>query len=149
MRAIIQRVTEGRVKVGGELIGEISKGLVVLLGVSMLDTEKDAAYLADKIANLRIFSDSEGKMNLSIKEVKGQVLAVSQFTLYGDCRKGRRPSFAKAAAPEKAKELYEKFILKVEAQSVTVEKGLFQAEMLVQINNDGPVTFILDSKGNF
>ncbi len=148
MRAVIQRVSSGRVFVDRQLAGQIEHGIVVLLGISNEDTEDDADYLAYKIANLRIFADSQGKMNLSVKEVKGQMLVISQFTLYGDCRKGRRPSFANAVSPEIAEELYKYFIQKLGTQGVIVKTGIFQTKMLVEINNNGPVTLIIDSKEN-
>ncbi len=149
MRAVVQRVTRSSVTVDGTVTGKIEKGLLVLLGVEQGDTEKDAAYMAGKVTGLRIFEDQEGKMNLSIADAGGQVLAVSQFTLLGDARKGRRPSFAKAADPEDANELYRHFIALVRQQGVHVEEGVFQAHMLVDICNDGPVTMLLDSKKTF
>ena len=149
MRAVIQRVTQGSVTVSGTVTGEISQGIVVLLGVGEEDTEKDGDYIADKIVNLRIFEDPEGKMNLSVKDVGGKVLAVSQFTLYGDCRKGRRPGFTQAAGPEKAKALYDYVTGKIREAGVETEEGIFQADMLVKIHNDGPVTMLLDSKKLF
>ena len=149
MRAVVQRVSEARVSVEGRVIGEIGKGLVVLLGVGHEDTESDIAYLAEKIVNLRVFDDDNGKMNLSLLDVKGGLLVVSQFTLYGDCRKGRRPSYDKAARPQIAEELYNKFIDKCGEYGVKVETGKFQAIMMVEIHNDGPVTLLLDSKKEF
>jgi D-aminoacyl-tRNA deacylase len=146
MRAVIQRVTEGSVKVNGETTGQIGHGLVVLLGVTHEDTEKDLKFMADKVSNLRIFEDEQGKMNLSLKDVGGKVLSVSQFTLYGDSRKGRRPNFMQAAKPDFANELYEQFNELVREQGVEVETGVFQEYMQVSIMNDGPVTLILDSK---
>ncbi|MFA5536204.1 MAG: D-aminoacyl-tRNA deacylase [Bacillota bacterium] len=148
MKAVIQRVSSSQVVVDQQLVGQIGLGLVILLGVSKEDTKADADYLASKIVNLRIFADSHSKMNLSVKEVQGQLLVVSQFTLCGDCRKGRRPSFVNAAVPEVAEELYQYFIQKLTAEGVAVETGIFQAEMLVQINNNGPVTFVVDSREN-
>ncbi len=148
MKAVIQRVSSSQVVVDQQLVGQIGLGLVILLGVSKGDTKADADYLASKIVNLRIFADSHSKMNLSVKEVQGQLLVVSQFTLCGDCRKGRRPSFVNAAVPEVAEELYQYFIQKLTAEGVAVETGIFQAEMLVQINNNGPVTFVVDSREN-
>lgn len=149
MRAVVQRVRECRVTVGNETTGRIGKGLTVLLGVSSHDTEKDADYLADKVTNLRIFADDKDKMNLSVKDVGGEVLIVSQFTLYGDCRKGRRPSYNDAAPPELAEHLYEYFVKSVEAQGLQVATGRFQAMMNVSLTNDGPVTILLDSEKNF
>jgi len=149
MRAVVQRVQSANVSVGGDVVGEIAIGLVVLLGVEEDDTEADASYMAEKVVGLRIFEDSDGKMNLSVKDKGGAVLAVSQFTLLGDVRKGKRPSFIKAARPDQAKTLYEQFMDMVKKQDVHVEAGDFQAEMLVRINNDGPVTIMLDSKKLF
>lgn len=149
MRAVVQRATKGKVTIQGETVGEIGQGLVVLLGVGQEDDEEDLEYLASKIVNLRIFYDEEGKMNRSVKDVGGQMLVVSQFTLYGDCRKGRRPSFIKAAPPDKANELYEEFVKRIEAEGITVATGRFQEEMLVEIHNDGPVTILLDSERQF
>ncbi len=145
MKAVIQRVKQSRVKVGHEITGEIKKGILVFLGVEKGDTEKDADYLAGKIINLRIFEDDNGKMNLPLTDVGGELLAVSQFTLLGDCRKGRRPSFVKAAPPEDANRLYEYFVEKVKSLGVCVRTGKFQAMMEVSLINDGPVTFILES----
>lgn len=149
MRALVQRVKRGKVTVNDSQVGSINKGAVVFLGVGKEDDIDDAQYLADKITNLRIFQDEEGKMNLSLKDIEGEVLVVSQFTLYGDCRKGRRPSFYDAAPPEKAEELYQKFCKLMEEKGIKVEKGEFQAMMVVEIINDGPVTFILDSSKLF
>ncbi|MGI6491830.1 MAG: D-aminoacyl-tRNA deacylase [Pelotomaculum sp.] len=146
MRAVVQRVTRASVAVKGELVAEIGPGLVVLIGVGSGDTEADAAYLTEKIANLRIFEDREGKMNLSLLDTNGSVLAISQFTLYGDCRKGRRPSFSEAAVPELAKELYEIVVNKLEQYGLHVATGCFGEHMVVEIINDGPVTLLLDSK---
>jgi len=150
LRAIVQRVSEASVSVEENEslreINKIGKGLVVLIGVGKEDREEDAEYLAEKISHLRIFPDENDKMNLSILDVKGEILAISQFTLYGDCRKGRRPDFTLAAPPEMAKGLYEKFMEKVRARGVEVKSGEFQARMLVNINNDGPVTILLESK---
>ena len=145
MRIIIQRVSHAKVSVSGEITGEIGKGILVLLGVSNEDSEKDANYLLEKTLNLRIFEDAEGKMNLSLLETKGELLVVSQFTLYGDARKGRRPSFIKAAAPEKANQLYEFFVSEARKQLSKVETGRFQAMMDVELTGDGPVTILLDS----
>ncbi|MEA1939739.1 MAG: D-aminoacyl-tRNA deacylase [Candidatus Caldatribacteriota bacterium] len=146
MRAVVQRVKEGSVEIKGKKVGEIGKGLVVLLGVGQNDTEKDAEYLAEKIVNLRIFEDEEEKMNLSTININGHILVISQFTLYGDCKKGRRPSFISAALPDKAIKLYEYFVKCVKKYSLKVETGQFQAMMLVKIFNDGPVTILLDSE---
>lgn len=149
MRAVVQRVKSVSVTVEGEIIGKIGKGLLVLLGVSNDDSEKDASYLVEKTLNLRIFEDSEDKMNLSLLDLKGEILVVSQFTLYGDTRKGRRPSFIDAAPPEKANRLYEYFVSKVREKLLRVETGKFQAMMDVALVNDGPVTILLDSKKIF
>jgi len=146
VRAVIQRVNWAEVTVEGETIGAIDKGLLVLLGVTESDTDKDVSWMVEKIVNLRIFEDQMGKMNLSLKDLGGQMLVVSQFTLYGDCRKGRRPSFVKAAEPSKAKKLYEAFIDSVRSLGTQVEEGKFQAHMEVKLCNDGPVTLIVDSK---
>lgn len=149
LRAVVQRVKKGLVKVEQKIVGEIEEGLVVLLGVTHNDSWDDAKYLAEKITNLRIFEDGEGKLNLSVKDIEGQILSVSQFTLYGDCRKGRRPSFTEAAQPEIADQLYNEFNKLLEKQGVKVATGVFQAYMQVEILNDGPVTMLLDSKKNF
>ena len=149
MRAVIQRVTQASVTVEGELVSNIQKGLRVLLGVTHKDTEKDADYLAEKIANLRIFTDSEDKMNLSLKDVNGEVLVVSQFTLYGDARKGRRPSFINAAKGEVSEPLYELTCKKIEELGFVVKKGIFGADMQVDLINDGPVTILLESDRSF
>ena len=146
MRTIIQRVKESSVSVQGHIVGNIGKGILVLLGVNKQDDEKDADYLADKIINLRIFEDENGKMNRSLPDVGGECLVVSQFTLYGDCRKGRRPSFTQAAPPEKANALYEYFVESVRKKDIQVHTGQFQAMMDVALINDGPVTFIVESK---
>ncbi|MDI9369464.1 MAG: D-tyrosyl-tRNA(Tyr) deacylase [Synergistaceae bacterium] len=145
MRAVVQRVSSARVLVEGETSGSIPGGLCVLLAVSDSDGEKEVDWMADKIVNLRIFQDDEGKMNRSLLETGGDLLAVSQFTLYGDCRKGRRPSFVGAGDPEHADRLFEKFKKAVETRGVRVESGVFGAHMLVEIANDGPVTLIIDS----
>jgi len=137
------------VKVDGEAVGRIDKGLLVLLGVAQDDTEADADYLADKIVGLRVFEDADGKMNLAVPEIGGAVLAVSQFTLYGDVRRGRRPSFDAAAKPEQARKLYEYFVEKIRAAGVPCETGRFQATMEVELVNDGPVTILIDSKKIF
>jgi D-tyrosyl-tRNA(Tyr) deacylase len=145
MRALLQRVTNGRVTIEGRVKGEIGNGLVILLGVGAGDTEAEIEPLANKIANLRIFSDSEGKFNLSAMDVKAEMLVVSQFTLYADCRKGRRPSFTDAARPEIASPLCDSFVEKLRALGFKVETGEFQADMLVEIHNAGPVTIWLDT----
>lgn len=149
MRAVVQRVTRANVKVDNETIGEIQKGLVVLLAVSKDDAHSDADYLSDKICALRIFDDVEGKMNLSVTEVAGSVLVVSQFTLFGDVRRGLRPSWSDAAAPEAAEPLYEYFVDRVRKLVVNVETGSFRKMMQVELVNDGPVTILLDSKKTF
>lgn len=145
MRAVVQRVTRAQVTVGGEVTGKIDRGLLVLLGVSRADTEKDADYVADKITGLRIFEDEKGKMNLDVAAVGGAVLVVSQFTLYGDIRRGKRPSFDAAATPERARQLYEYFIERIRAASLACQTGRFQEMMQVELVNDGPVTILLDS----
>lgn len=149
MRAVVQRVKEADVSVDDKITGSINKGLMVLLGVEDGDTEADALYMAEKITGLRVFEDKEGKMNLSVVDVGGDILAVSQFTLLGDVRKGKRPSFTKAARPEEANKLYRHFIKLVEERNVKTQEGVFQTEMLVRIYNDGPVTILLDSKKLF
>ena len=149
MRAVVQRVTEARVEVAGEPVGEIGAGLLLLLGVARDDTTDDADYLADKTVNLRVFDDDEGKMNRSLLESGGAILVVSQFTLYGDVRRGRRPSYSDAAEPEKANQLYEYFVERVRSFGVRVETGVFQAMMKVSLTNDGPVTILLDSRKAF
>jgi D-tyrosyl-tRNA(Tyr) deacylase len=145
MRAVVQRVTRAKVEVDGGVVGEIGPGVMVLLGVAKTDAARDAEFLAEKITGLRIFSDSAGKMNLSLVETGGAMLAVSQFTLYGDCRKGRRPSFDHAAPAEQARGLYEHFVAAARAKGVRVETGVFQADMAVSLVNDGPVTVIVES----
>jgi D-tyrosyl-tRNA(Tyr) deacylase len=149
MRAVIQRVLRAQVSVGEEVIGRIGPGLLVLVGISKADTQADADYLAMKITGLRIFDDPEGKMNLSLTETKGAVLAVSQFTLYGDVRRGKRPSFDEAAPPEHARDLYEYFVTKIRQAGFICETGRFQAMMQVELVNDGPVTILLDSSRTF
>jgi D-tyrosyl-tRNA(Tyr) deacylase len=149
MRAVVQRVTNSKVTVEDSVVGQIQHGLMVLLGVGLEDSLSDADYLVEKILNLRIFEDDDGKMNKSLLDIGGEILVVSQFTLYGDCRKGKRPSFDKAARPEKANELYEYFLNKCIQYNIVVQKGVFQAHMLVDISNDGPVTLLLDSKKEF
>ena len=146
MRAVVQKVSRCRVRSEGAPCAEIEKGLVVFLGVRQEDTSEDGAYLADKIANLRIFEDEAGKMNLSVKDVGGKVVSVSQFTLYGDCRHGRRPSFTKAAKAEAANVLYEAFNAQLREQGLEVECGVFQTNMQVELVNEGPVTMLLDSE---
>jgi D-tyrosyl-tRNA(Tyr) deacylase len=146
VRAVIQRVTRASVIVGARVAGEIGAGLLVLLGVSRTDNPESAAYLAEKIANLRIFSDPAGKMNLSLLDVGGSALVVSQFTLYGDTRGGRRPSYIQAAPPEEANRLYEEFVRSMRALDIKVETGVFQSDMQVELVNDGPVTILLDSE---
>jgi D-tyrosyl-tRNA(Tyr) deacylase len=147
MRAVLQRVSRARVVVADETVGAVERGLLVLLGVAPADTAADATWLADKTVGLRIFADDEGKMNRSVAEVGGAVLVVSQFTLYGDCRKGRRPSFIEAAPPEHAVPLYEAFVAAVRAHGVPAATGRFGAMMQVELVNDGPVTLILDTAG--
>ena len=145
MRCVIQRVTQASVTVGEELVGKIGRGYMILIGVSAEDTDKDLRCMAEKVPNLRIFEDEAGKMNLSIKDVGGEILAVSQFTLYGDARGGRRPSFSTAARPEQANALYEQLVAAWRAQGIHVETGRFRAEMQVSLVNDGPVTMLMDS----
>ena len=145
MRAVVQRVTRARVEVDGTVVGEIGGGLLVLLGVAKADTPGDSTFLADKIAGLRIFADEAGKMNLSVVETGGSLLVVSQFTLYGDTRKGRRPGFDAAAPAEQARALYEHFVDAARRHGIRVETGVFQAHMAVSLTNDGPVTLILES----
>lgn len=148
MRAVIQRVSEAKVIIGQETVGQIGRGYMVLLGIEHVDTEQDADYICDKIIGLRVFEDDQGKMNLGILDVNGAILLISQFTLYGDARHGRRPSFIKAARPEQAIPLYEYAIRRL-SQSVPVETGRFGAEMQVALVNDGPVTILLESKRLF
>ncbi|QHS22872.1 D-tyrosyl-tRNA(Tyr) deacylase [Virgibacillus sp. MSP4-1] len=145
MKAVIQKVNQANVKVDEEITGQIENGLVVLLGVTHEDDESDCEYIADKCVNLRIFQDEDDKMNLSLKDVQGSVLSISQFTLYGDTRKGRRPNFMKAAKPEPAEQLYNKFNSLVESKGIPVETGKFGAMMDVSLTNEGPVTLIIDS----
>jgi len=149
MRAVVQRVREAHVLVDGKTVGEIDQGLLVFLGVADSDEEEDADYLVSKILHLRIFKDSEGKFNLSLRDTKGSLLVVSQFTLLGDCRKGRRPSFTDAASHEKARRLYDYFIASVAKHTIPVASGEFRAMMDVHLINDGPVTMLLDSKKMF
>lgn len=145
MRLVVQRVSHARVEVDGAVVGEIGAGLLVLVGIAKGDTADDAEFLAAKVSQLRIFADSEGKMNRSVIDAGGSVLAVSQFTLYGDCRKGRRPSFDGAAGPEEAKALYEHFVEALRKTGVRTETGVFQADMQVSLLNDGPVTLLVES----
>lgn len=154
MRAVVQRVKKASVKIqntsdGDYINGEIDKGLLVFLGITHEDNDKDLDYIADKISGLRIFEDEQGKMNLSIDDINGEILLISQFTLYGDCRKGRRPGFTDAARPEIAIPLYEKMIDTLKLKGIKVEVGIFGADMLVDIQNDGPVTILLDSSKLF
>jgi D-tyrosyl-tRNA(Tyr) deacylase len=145
MRAVVQRVSRAQVAVDGEIVGEVGRGLLVLLGVTHADTEPDADYLADKIAGLRVFEDENGKMNLDVAAVAGGILVVSQFTLYGDVRRGKRPSFDAAAKPERARQLYEYFAERIRAAGLPCQTGRFQEMMEVELVNDGPVTILLDS----
>ncbi len=149
MRAVIQRVTEAAVIVEEKSVGAIETGLVVLLGVAQGDSSKDALYLADKTTGLRIFEDNKGKMNLSVEDISGSILVVSQFTLLGDCRKGRRPGFTDAAPPETADALYEEYVTALRNKGIQVATGVFRADMKVHLVNDGPVTMMLDSRKQF
>lgn len=149
MRAVVQRVTQANVTVDGEIVGQIGPGFLVLLGVAADDQREDVIATATKIVGLRVFEDDAGKMNRSLAEVGGSMLVVSQFTLLGDCRTGRRPSFTAAAPPERANALYQEFIAEVRGQGVTVETGKFQADMKVSLTNDGPVTLLIDSRKLF
>jgi D-tyrosyl-tRNA(Tyr) deacylase len=149
MRAVVQRVSQARVEVDGRVTGEIGAGLLVLLGVGRNDTSDTAAYMAEKVATLRIFDDAQGKMNLSVSDAGGAALVVSQFTLYGDARGQRRPSYLQAAPPEDANRLYEEFVRELRARGLRVETGVFQAQMDVELTNDGPVTILLDSDNLF
>lgn len=149
MRVVVQRVNSSKVTVEGKVVGSINKGLNLLIGISKEDTEEDLLYLKDKILNLRIFEDENDKMNLSLLDVKGEILAISQFTLYGDCRKGRRPNFMEAEGGERARTLYERFVELLRENNLKVETGEFGAHMIVDIQNDGPVTLMLDSKKKF
>lgn len=144
MRLVIQRVKEASVKVDNEIVGSINKGFLVLVGITHTDTKQEADYLAKKVANLRVFEDDNNKMNLGLKDVNGELLIVSQFTLYGDCESGNRPSFTNAAKPEIANELYEYFCSKCEEYDIKVERGIFGADMKVNLLNDGPVTIIME-----
>ncbi len=149
MRAVVQRVTQGAVSVDGEVVGQIGIGFVVLLGVAAEDTQEDVIWLAGKVEGLRVFEDADERMNLALSDVGGAVLVISQFTLLGDCRKGRRPSFVAAAPPERADSLYESFVAELRGHGLTVETGQFQAAMKVNLTNDGPVTLLLDSQKKF
>ena len=149
MKALLQRVTRASVSVGDEVVGRIGQGLVVFVGIATGDTEKDAQYLVQKITNLRVFSDEEGRFDLSALDIKGELLVVSQFTLLADTRKGRRPSFTEAAPPAQAEEMFGRFVEQARATGLRVETGRFQQYMQVEIHNDGPVTILLDSRGRF
>ena len=149
MRAVVQRVSRASVTVGGEIVGAIQQGLLILLGVADDDGQEDVIWLAGKVAGLRVFEDGDGKMNLDLTNVNGSALVVSQFTLLGDCRKGRRPAFVTAARPELADSLYQSFVAEVRGRGITVETGTFQAQMDVELVNDGPVTLLLDSRKTF
>lgn len=149
MRAVVQRVYDAEIRVDGDVTGHIDRGILVYLGVHCNDTDKDLEYIADKIVNLRIFSDDAGKMNLSLLDVKGDILLVSQFTLYGDARRGRRPSYGDAAGGEKGRDFYDKLISLLRGSGIHVETGCFGADMKVRYTNDGPVTILLDSFKNF
>jgi D-tyrosyl-tRNA(Tyr) deacylase len=149
VRAVVQRVAKAKVFANGCTVGEIARGLLVLLGIGQEDTRKDVEYLAGKTVGLRIFEDTKGKMNLSLQDIKGELLVVSQFTLYGDCRKGKRPGFDRAARPERAEVLYNEFLDCCRGYGIKVESGRFQTEMMVEIHNHGPVTILLDSKKEF
>ncbi|HBG27434.1 MAG: D-tyrosyl-tRNA(Tyr) deacylase [Planctomycetes bacterium GWF2_41_51] len=149
MRAIVQRVKYAKVTVDNQIVGQIAAGLLVYLGVGKGDDESDAVFIADKISNLRIFADDDGKMNLNVKDMTKQLLIISNFTLYGDCRKGRRPGFDLAAEPQIAEKLYEKVCEHIKAEGLTVQKGIFAADMDVTASNDGPINFLLDSKRLF
>ncbi len=149
MRCVIQRVKKASVEVGEETVGRIGAGLLVFLGVGAHDQDKDVSWMAEKILGLRIFEDEEGKMNKSVQDVGGEILLVSQFTLYGDCRKGKRPSFSEAASPQTGKVIYEQMIDVLKASGLKVETGIFQAHMEVSLCNDGPVTMLLDSEKTF
>ena len=149
MRCVVQRVTEASVTVNGETVGAVGPGLMVLIGVSTEDTDADLKYMADKVPNLRIFDDENGVMNRSILDTGGEILSISQFTLLGDVRHGKRPSWIRAERPEEANDMYMRFNEALRAKGIRVEEGVFQAEMLVEIHNDGPVTILLDSKKTF
>lgn len=149
MRAVVQRVKSSKVEVDGEIIGEIGRGLNVLLGISVEDNNENIPYMKDKILNLRIFEDENGKLNKSLLDVKGELLIISQFTLYGDCRKGRRPSFIRALSGDKANDIYERFVRECRNSIDRVQTGKFGADMMVTIENDGPVTIMIDSEKKF
>lgn len=149
MRSVVQRVQSASVRVNGKTVGKISAGLLILLGVGQEDGESDLTWMVDKLVGLRIFEDDEGRMNRSVQDINGEILMVSQFTLYGDCRSGKRPSFSAAAPPEQAKALYERAVAKVRGYGLKVETGVFQAKMDVELINDGPVTLLLDSEKKF
>ncbi len=149
MRSVIQRVTSCFVTIDGNVTSKIDQGLLVLLGIQHSDTEKEVSWMADKISNLRIFNDDQGKMNRSLLEIEGEVLIVSQFTLYGDCRKGRRPGYSNAAPPKIAEPLYKLFVTRMKALNIATETGVFGADMKVTLVNDGPVTLLLDSDKRF
>jgi len=149
VRAVVQRVSRAEVRVAGDVVGRIDRGFLVLLGVADDDGQDDAIFLSHKIVGLRIFEDADGKMNLGLADVGGKMLVVSQFTLLGDCRKGRRPSFVAAAAPEKADELYKSFVAEIRGHGIEVETGQFRAQMQVDLVNDGPVTLLVDSRKQF
>ena len=149
MRAVVQRVSRAQVMVNGEVAGKISRGIVVLVAVGIEDSKSDADYLADKIVGLRIFEDENGKMNLAVSDIRGGILVVSQFTLYGDVRRGKRPSFDAAAPPQRARELYEYFVERIRGTGLVCETGRFQETMQVELLNDGPVTILLDSAKTF
>ena len=149
MRAVVQRVSSAEVRVDDKMVGRVGKGLLVYLGVGKEDTVSDIEYMAEKVSGLRIFEDENGKMNLSVQDIRGEILAISQFTLYGDVRKGKRPSFSDSAAPDKGEELYNQFIRRIQGIGIRIEKGIFGAHMMVDYVNDGPVTILLDSKKQF
>ncbi len=149
MRCVVQRVTRASVQIDGETIGQIGKGYMVLIGAGVEDTDQDVRYMAEKVPNLRIFEDENGKMNLSLEQVGGEILAVSQFTLYGDARSSRRPSFTAAMRPEEANRLYEELVAAWRQRGIHVETGRFRADMQVSLVNDGPVTMLMDSKKGF
>lgn len=149
MRSVVQRVERASVRVEGEVVGKIAEGLLVLLGVGENDGDEDLTWMVEKLVGLRIFEDTEGKMNRSVLDRGGEILLVSQFTLYGDCRRGKRPSFTSAAVPEKAKAYYERAVGELRARGIKVNTGIFQAEMQVELINDGPVTILLDSEKKF
>ncbi|NLI93630.1 MAG: D-tyrosyl-tRNA(Tyr) deacylase [Peptococcaceae bacterium] len=149
MRCVVQRVSKASVRVNGDVIGRISVGFVAFIGIGSEDSREDIDWLAEKIAGLRVFEDQDGKMNLSLAEVGGEILLISQFTLFGDCRKGKRPSFSHAAPPQQAKEIFDQLVNTIKSLGIHVETGQFQADMDVELVNQGPVTILLDSKKNF